>query len=66
MRQYGRVRRLVDRPLINCYIFVNITKDKYLTVMETENVVNFAKSGPKPDGCQRRRNKDHQASYDGR
>ena len=46
MRQYGRVRRLVDRPLINCYIFVNITKDKYLTVMETENVVNFARVGP--------------------
>lgn len=46
MRQYGRVRRLVDRPLINCYIFVNITKDKYLAVMETENVVNFARVGP--------------------
>ncbi|MFM8373010.1 MAG: UpxY family transcription antiterminator [Bacteroidota bacterium] len=46
MRQYGRVRRLVDRPLINCYIFVNITKEKYLAVMETENVVNFARVGP--------------------
>lgn len=46
MRQYGRVRRTVERPLINCYVFVNITKDKYLTVMETENVVNFAKVGP--------------------
>ncbi len=46
MRQYGRVRRTVERPLINCYVFVNITKDKYLTVMETENVVNFARVGP--------------------
>jgi transcription antitermination factor NusG len=46
MRQYGRVRRLVERPLINCYVFVHITKNQYLKVMETENVVSFARIGP--------------------
>lgn len=46
MRQYGRVRRLVEKPLINCYVFVHIVKESYLQIMETENVVGFARVGP--------------------
>ncbi len=46
MRQYGRVKRLVEKPLINCYVFVHILKEHYVAVMETENVVGFARVGP--------------------
>lgn len=41
VRQWGRVVRTVERPLINCYVFVKITKEAYLPVLETEHVAGF-------------------------
>jgi transcription antitermination factor NusG len=43
MRKYVRSKRLVEKPLINCYVFVHITKTQYVTVLETENVTGFVK-----------------------
>lgn len=43
MRQYGRVKRVVEKPLINCYVFVQITTAHYVPVLETENVTGFVK-----------------------
>jgi len=45
MRRYTRSTRVVEKPLINCYVFVSITKAAYLSVLETENVAGFVKSG---------------------
>ncbi len=44
MRKYTRSTRMVEKPLINCYVFVSITKADYLPVLETENVAGFVKS----------------------
>ncbi len=43
MRRYTRSTRLVEKPLLNCYVFVRITKAHYLAVLETENVAGFVK-----------------------
>lgn len=43
MRRYSRSTRWVEKPLINCYVFVKIVKDQYVPVLETENVVGFVK-----------------------
>ena len=43
MRRYSRSTRLTEKPLINCYIFVKIVKDQYVTVLETEHVAGFVK-----------------------
>ncbi|MFN0175601.1 MAG: UpxY family transcription antiterminator [Saprospiraceae bacterium] len=43
MRRYTRSTRVVEKPLINCYVFVSITKADYLPVLETENVAGFVK-----------------------
>ena len=43
MRKYSRSKRLVEKPLINCYVFVYITREHYLPVLETENVSGFVK-----------------------
>lgn len=43
MRQYARSVRLVELPLLNCYVFVHVTKENYLPVLETENVAGFVK-----------------------
>jgi len=40
-RRYTRKIKTYDIPLISCYIFVKITKEKYVPVLETENVVKF-------------------------
>ena len=40
-RLYGRKRRLVELPLISCYLFVKITKSEYIRVLETEHVLKF-------------------------
>ncbi|MEO1263209.1 MAG: UpxY family transcription antiterminator [Bacteroidota bacterium] len=40
-RRYTRKIKSHDIPLISCYIFVKITKDQYVPVLETENVVKF-------------------------
>lgn len=43
MRRYTRSTRIVEKPLINCYVFVKIVKDQYVPVLETENVAGFVK-----------------------
>lgn len=43
MRRYTRSIRLVEKPLINCYVFVKIVKDGYLPVLETAHVAGFVK-----------------------
>lgn len=42
-RRYTRKIRTVELPLISCYLFVKITKDQYVTVLETENVQGFVR-----------------------
>jgi transcription antitermination factor NusG len=41
VRQYKRKRKVVDLPLINCYVFVQIRKAEYVPVLETEYVHRF-------------------------
>ncbi len=43
IRKWERKVREVELPLINCYLFVKITKSQYIKVLETENVVNFVR-----------------------
>lgn len=43
MRRYTRSTRVVEKPLINCYVFVKIVKNEYVKVLETENVAGFVK-----------------------
>ena len=43
MRQYTRSTRVVEKPLINGYVFVYMTKSAYLPVLETEHVAGFVK-----------------------
>ena len=38
----GKVR-VQELPLINCYVFVHITKSQYVPVLETESVLKFTK-----------------------
>lgn len=42
-KRYTRKIRNVEIPLISCYVFVKITKDDYLRVLQTENVLHFLK-----------------------
>lgn len=42
-RRYVRKIKHVELPLINCYIFVKITKPEYISVLETENVLKFVR-----------------------
>lgn len=42
-RVYASKRKVVELPLISCYVFVKITKPEYLKVLQTENVVNFVR-----------------------
>jgi transcription antitermination factor NusG len=43
LRRYTRSTRMVEKPLINCYVFVRIIKPQYVPVLETENVTGFVK-----------------------
>jgi transcription antitermination factor NusG len=43
MRHYTRSTRMVEKPLINCYVFVRIVKNQYVPVLETEHVKGFVK-----------------------
>jgi len=43
VRVYTRKRKVVELPLISCYLFVEITKPEYIPVLETENVVKFVR-----------------------
>lgn len=45
LRRYTRSTRTVEKPLINCYVFVRIVKTQYVPVLETENVAGFVKFG---------------------
>lgn len=40
-RQWERKKRVVQLPLINCYVFVCITKQEYTSVLSTEHIVKF-------------------------
>ena len=42
-RMYTRKIKKVELPLINCYIFVCITREQYVRVLETPDVVHFVK-----------------------
>ncbi|MCB0641700.1 MAG: UpxY family transcription antiterminator [Phaeodactylibacter sp.] len=42
-RRYTRKVKVVELPLITCYIFVKITKHEYVKVLETESVVDFVR-----------------------
>ncbi len=42
-RVYTRKKKNVELPLISCYVFVNITKEDYVKVLQTENVISFLK-----------------------
>ena len=42
-RFWGGRRRIVQLPLISCYVFVKIRQKEYVTVLETENVLAFVK-----------------------
>ena len=42
-RRYVRKVKHIELPLINCYLFVKITKSEYIRVLETENVLKFIK-----------------------
>ena len=43
IRIYGRKKTTVEIPLINCYVFVKITKSEYVSVLDTVGVVSFLK-----------------------
>jgi len=43
-KRYARKIKQYEVPLINCYVFVNITKDEYVKVLETEYVSGFLKN----------------------
>lgn len=43
VKQYTRKIKTFEAPLINCYVFVYITKDQYVKVLETEYVMTFIK-----------------------
>ena len=40
-RRYTRKTRVVELPLISCYIFVCITSREYISVLETEDILGF-------------------------
>lgn len=42
-RRYQRKIKHVELPLISCYIFTKITKQQYVPVLETPDVVHFVK-----------------------
>ncbi len=43
-RFWGGRRRIVELPLISCYVFVKIKQDEYVPVLETDNVRKFVKT----------------------
>jgi transcription antitermination factor NusG len=43
-RFWGKRRRIVELPLISCYVFVKIKLDQYVPVLETENILKFVKT----------------------
>lgn len=45
VKRYQRKIKKFEVPLINCYVFVFITRNEYLSVLETEYVMKFLKQG---------------------
>jgi transcription antitermination factor NusG len=45
IRKYERKVKKLEIPLINCYLFVRITKSEYVRVLETEYISRFIKIG---------------------
>lgn len=45
IKRYIRKIKKYDVPLINCYVFVHITKAEYLPTLETEYVMKFLRQG---------------------
>lgn len=43
IKQYASRVKRSNVPLINCYVFVKITKDQYVKVLETQYVMSFIK-----------------------
>ena len=43
-RLYTRKIKKLEIPLINCYVFVQITKEQYVPVLEIPDVVQFLKT----------------------
>ncbi len=43
MRRYSRSTRMIEKPLLNCYVFVHIVKDQYVRVLETEHISGFVR-----------------------
>lgn len=41
MKQWSDRRKLVEEPLLRCYIFVRIADDEYLDVLNTNGIVRF-------------------------
>jgi transcription antitermination factor NusG len=44
-RKYERKVKKLEIPLINCYLFVRITKSEYVRVLETDYISRFVKIG---------------------
>lgn len=44
-RRYTRKIKQYHVPLINCYVFVFISKEQYIQTLETEYVIKFLKQG---------------------
>lgn len=42
-RRYDRKVKVVEMPLISCYVFTRITKKNYVPVLNTADVLNFVK-----------------------
>lgn len=42
-RQYIRKKKVLELPLINCHIFVKITKEAYVKILQTPDVIRFVK-----------------------
>lgn len=44
-KRYSKKIKHYNVPLINCYVFVCITKDQYIKTLETEYVMKFLRNG---------------------
>jgi transcription antitermination factor NusG len=44
-KKYSKKIKHYETPLINCYVFVHITKDQYVPTLETEYVMKFLRQG---------------------
>ena len=45
VRRYERKVKKLEIPLINCYLFVRVTKQDYVKVLETDYISRFVKIG---------------------